>query len=119
MTRLHGEFMEFLLARRPGLGEDASAAELRAVRLAFHVDRGRLRSDFVAGGERTMPPEQLAESLQERIDQAAGAAEDTGRSLVSVRVHHELSRLSAEGYSDLVLALGYDGEARKHRSHSC
>ncbi len=113
MTRLHGEFMEFILARRPGLGEDHSAAELRAVRVAFHLDRDGLRSDFESAHAANRNPGQIAEILQSRIDQAFASVESTGRSLVSVRMHHELNRLCAEGYSDLVLALGY-GESAKN-----
>ncbi len=118
MTRLHGEFMEFILARRPGLGEDHSAAELRAVRVAFHLDRDRLRSDFQTAHAANKDPQQIAEILRNRIDQAASAVESVGRSLVSVRMHHELNRLCTEGYSELVLALGYDGDDKK-RTKSC
>jgi len=109
MTRLHGEFMEFILARRPGLGEDHSAPELRALRVAFHLDRDGLRSDFQTAHAANKDPQQTAEILRSRIDQAIASMDSVGRSLVSVRMHHELNRLCAEGYSDLVLALGYDG----------
>jgi hypothetical protein len=109
LTELHGAFLEFLYDRRPGLAEDHSNAQLRAVRVAFHLDRDQLRSQFAAARTEGTPADELAEKLRSRIDEAAACAEDVGRSLVSVRVHHELTRLCCEGYTDLVLTLGYDG----------
>ena len=97
----------FLEARRPEMLEVPRAEALRAVRIAFHVDLDGLKrlvtSPHAAPGD--------AAKAVERIGQAAGDTARIIRRLIAVRMHHELTRLSRQGYRDLLRKLAYSGRA--------
>jgi len=94
----------FLEARRPEMLAARNAEALRAVRIAFHVDRGGLKQLLAQSGE---PDEAQTEEALRRIDEAAAQAPCLTRRLIAVRMHHELTRLARRGYRDLLKKLAY------------
>jgi hypothetical protein len=93
---------------RPDLLEEANAETWRAVRTAFHLNadglRRRLRTHLRQGGS----ADSLPDGVLSRIDRAAELAAVRSRRLVSVRMHHELTRLARTGYRRLLEPLAYE-----------
>jgi len=98
---------ELLAAARPELLEPANALDLRAVRVAFHTDRGGLKRRILAAVARGAAPEQIVRQCAPAIDRAVASKDATARCLIAVGLHHELTRLQREGYRRLVRALAY------------
>jgi hypothetical protein len=96
---------QFLARHRPELLEPARGEDLRAVRVAAHVDSsgtGRLVSNALRDGAQEATDEALA-----AIDAAAGEMRLSTRRLIAVRMHHELTRLCRQGYRKLIERLAY------------
>ncbi len=93
---------------RPDLLGDDQAETWRAVRIAFHLNadglRRRLLNHLRRGGSPGAPPS----GVLERIDRAAELSAVRSRRLVSVRMHHELTRLGRLGYRRLLERLAYE-----------
>ena len=100
-------FDSFLAAARPELLKPQHAEALRAVRGAFHADRGRLKRRLMRGRKLNASPDVLAERLGPAIDAAAADAAAHTRKLIAVRMHHELTRLTRSGYKELLRDLAY------------
>lgn len=96
---------KFCKARRPELLSAAGAEDLRIARLAVHVNRGGLQR--VLGEWAAQTAENAAEDINRALDDAIEHNDIYTRRLLAVRMHHELTRLSRQGYAYLVEALGY------------
>lgn len=95
----------FLEAHRPELLEPQRFFEHRAVRVAFHTNRDDLkRRVLTCPGGRDAPAEALA-----AIDEALADEPTVSRRLLSVRMHHEMTRIARASYHELIATLGYDG----------
>jgi len=96
----------FLSVHRGELLEPSGAAAMRAVSIAFHINKDNLKLKLlrhIVRGESTQPASEIATM----IDRAAAGEQACTRRLIGVRIHHELTRLARSGYHDLVKALGY------------
>jgi len=102
----------FLATYRAELLEPQNAAALRAVRIAFHINKDNLKRRIIDYfiPRRTSGP--IGEILA-IIDAAAANERTFTRRLVAVRMHHELTRLARAGYYQLIATLGYsDGRCQ-------
>ena len=102
----------FLMTHRTRLLEPENARELRAVRIAFHINTDGLRRgiiDRVVIGQASKGKKvnKTVEELLAIVDAAAGDERTFARRLVAVRVHHELTRLARSGYYKLLAELAY------------
>ena len=96
----------FLATHRGKLLEPKNAGALRAVQIAFHINKDNLKRKIV---DRIIP-RRVSGPLDEIlavIDTAAGDERIFTRRLVAVRMHHELTRLARSGYYQLIETLGY------------
>ncbi len=100
-------FDELLADLRPGLTDPANAEARRAVRNAFHVDRGQMRRKLMKALARNGRLPALPPDVAAVIDEAARASDAHSRRLLAVRQHHELTRLARAGYRKLLEALAY------------
>ena len=86
--------------RRQWLLEDRPA--LRAVKVAFHTNRGGVRELFERGD-----PVAHCSDIDAVISEATREKDAyTGR-LVGLRLHHQLAMLNLEGYRELARKLAY------------
>jgi hypothetical protein len=101
----------FLGEHRAELLETENAHELRAVEIAFHIDKDGLRSGIVGRivprNKQTENGKRPVEELLAIVDAASGNERSYTRRLVAVRVHHELTRLARSGYYKLLTELAY------------
>lgn len=112
-------FEAFCKALRPDLLTPAGGENYRVARLAVHIDRrgpgrdglhelldawGRTRVDGDSGDIEAAEPIRLA------IADAVECRRPYARRLLAVRLHHELTRLSRQGYAELIEKLGYQEE---------
>jgi len=82
----------------------ANAEALRAVRIAFHINKDGLKQALLGGeGHRAAADGEAAEL----IARASGRKQAYSRLLLAVRMHHELTRLARRGYQELIKALAY------------
>ncbi len=111
-------FDDHLAQAHPSLSEPQRTEELRAVRIAYHTDRRGLKRRFLAvqtesSSARAPAPapatapanEALLAISTELVEIATKDAECYSRRLLSLRQHHELTRLERLGYYRLVDAL--------------
>ena len=98
---------EFLGDHRPELLDAPRGRDLRAARIALHVDRDGLRRALRRHRRGEVP----AEDVTRRIDYALADRDRLTRCLIATRMHHELTRLNRQGYWHLVKTLGYSEEA--------
>ncbi len=92
----------FLRRRRPELLEPRRAESLRAVRIALHTDRDKLRTLLRrCVGEETVSPKRVDSALAV-LDDVVADKEDYSAQLVGLRMHHELTRLNCLGYTRLL-----------------
>ena len=96
-----------LAAHRAELLRPERAEGLRAVRIAFHVDRDHLRRLVLRAAN---DDAQAAQAALEIIDRADRDRVIHSRRLLAVRMHHALTRLARQSYRDLVHQLAYDQE---------
>jgi hypothetical protein len=119
VTRARGEmetFNDHLAEAHPSLLESQRTEELRAVRIAFLTDRKGLKRRFLAGQPQSKSQnattnataEALVVISTELVDLATKDTECYSRRLLSLRQHHELTRLERLGYYRLVDALWPD-----------
>jgi hypothetical protein len=94
-------FMTYLKARgRKGLFDDKLA--LRAVKIAFHIDKNGIRKTFQevgASGDISV--------IDREVDKAAAQKETYSARLTCLRLHHQLTMLQINGYKDLAKQLAY------------
>ncbi len=96
-----GALMEFVEnPRREWLLGDKAA--LRAVKVAFHTNRGGLREMFERGD-----PVAHCSDIDAAISEAAGAKDRYTNRLVGLRLHHQLAMINVEGYRELAKVLAY------------
>ena len=90
---------------RPELLRQEEGEALRAVRIAVHLGRERLRP--VVRGDEQDPAarERFSANVLPVIDQAVRARAQYSGRLVALRMHHELARLHCEEYWNLLAAL--------------
>ncbi len=120
VARARGEmeaFNDHLAQAHPSLAEPQRAEDLRAVRIAFHTDRKGLKRRFLAGQSQSQTGTQTqsedatstSEALRvistELVELATKDTDCYSRRLLSLRQHHELTRLERLGYYRLVDAL--------------
>lgn len=96
---------KFCNACRPELLSAAGAEDLRTARLAVHINRDGLHD--LLGEWEAHTAETAAECINRALDNAVEHKDIHARRLLAVRMHHELTRLTRQGYADLVEALGY------------
>ncbi|MHC4169737.1 MAG: hypothetical protein ACYSWQ_22550 [Planctomycetota bacterium] len=94
-------FMAYLRAGgRRGLFDDKLA--LRAVKIAFHIDKNGIKRMFQecgASGDTTV--------IDDEIDKAVAQKEIYSARLTGLRLHHQLTMLQIAGYKDLAKQLAY------------
>jgi len=90
---------------RPELLTEGEGEALRAVRIAVHVGRERLRPMICGDEHDPAAQERFSANVLPVIDQAVRARSQYSGRLVALRVHHELARLHCEEYWDLLAAL--------------
>lgn len=82
--------------------EPARAELLRAVRVVFHTDRDGLRRRFLTAADQATSVAALGEASDALVVVAERDLACYSRRLVSLRQHHELTRLERRGYYRLV-----------------
>jgi len=75
---------------------------LRAVKIAFHINRNGVKDAFRSGGAKGE-----GRLLEQALEAAVAEKEAHGRRLVGLRLHHQLTILLLDGYRDLARALAY------------
>jgi hypothetical protein len=98
-------FEDHLAEAHPALLEAGRAEELRALRIAFHTDRDGLRRRFEAARRRGAMGDALRSISDALIELATRDMECYSRRLLSLRQHHELTRLERLSYYRLIDAL--------------
>jgi hypothetical protein len=91
---------------RPELLTAQHAEAFRAVRIAVHIARRRLRPFLHASPQDPKKAEAFADHVLEVIDQAARRRARYSSRLVGIRMHHELTRLHYREYLKLLDRLG-------------
>lgn len=96
----------FLATHRPNLLDTKNAYELRAVQIAFHINKDDLKRKIIDHviHDRTSGP---LDEMLDIIDASARNNRSITRRLIAVRMHHELTRLARSGYYKLIETLGY------------
>jgi len=74
---------------------------LRAVRIAFHTNRGGMKKMLLQGKEASR------HQVDREIDRAVAESSACSDRLVGLRLHHQLALLQLAGYKDLAAKLGY------------
>jgi hypothetical protein len=93
-------FKDYLSQRHDALLKNGPA--LRAVRIAFHLDKNGLRSLFQS------PDRPIAnETIDDLIRQAVGKEAIYNSHLVTLRLHHQLTLIQLHAYRALAQALAY------------
>lgn len=105
---------EFCKANRPELLSAPGSEDLRVARLAVHVNRGGLHD--LLGEWQVRNSGGATESINRALNDAITSKDICTRRLLAVRMHHELTRLSRQGYAHLVETLGYGAEASAEAS---
>jgi hypothetical protein len=80
----------------------ADKLALRAVKIAFHINKNGIRRAFQEGGassETTV--------IDDEIKRAADQKEIYSARLTGLRLHHQLTMLQIAGYKDLAKQLAY------------
>lgn len=96
-----GALMEFVEnPRREWLLGDKAA--LRAVKVAFHTNKGGMRDLFERGD-----PVAHCSDIDSAISEIAGAKDRYTNRLVGLRLHHQLTMVNVEGYRELARELAY------------
>jgi len=108
---------DFLPMLRPELAKPDHAESLRAVRIALHLDRRKLRRLFDQLLARPQSREILARRIGAVLDQVVRVRVRTSRLLVGLRVHHELTRLHHLGYVELLEVLYVQHGSRAEKDH--
>lgn len=99
-------------AHRGELLKPENAVTRRAVRIALHVNRTKLRRALGGAIPADMSAEQFDRHVAPIVDAAAADPCRTTHRLVAVRMHHELARLTRQAYRRLLKDLAYsDGAA--------
>jgi len=101
-------FDRLITLHRGGLLQPDRALACRAVRIALHTGRKKLRRALGGDIRPDMSAEQFERHLAPLVDAAADDARTYTHRLVAVRMHHELARLAREDYRKLIAALAYD-----------
>ncbi|MBC8374201.1 MAG: hypothetical protein ISS69_11985 [Phycisphaerae bacterium] len=96
----------FLTTHRSELLKPKNAGALRAVKIAFHINKDNLKHKIIDHAIRGRVSGPIDEILAV-IDTVAGDERTFTRRLVAVRMHHEMTRLARSGYYQLVQTLGY------------
>jgi hypothetical protein len=97
-------FMNYLGTHHPALLEDKRA--LRAVKIAFHTNQGRIRDFFVQGTVQSN-----AAAIDGQIDKAARDERRYSDRLIAIRLHQTLAILQRRGYLELARKLAYPDPA--------
>lgn len=98
-------FDAHLAEAHPDLLEPNRAEVLRAVRVAFHTDRDGLARRFLKAADQAASAAALREASDALLQVTERDLVCYSRRLVSLRQHHELTRLERLGYYRLVDAL--------------
>jgi len=97
-------------AHRGELLEPDNAVTRRAVRIALHVNRRKLRRALGGVISADMSAEQFDRQVAPIVDAAVADPCRTTHRLVAVRMHHELARLNRQAYRKLLKDLAYSDE---------
>ena len=91
------------------LAKAVSAMRLRAVEIAFHIDKSGLRRGIIGRviRQRNEDKKRPIDELLAIVDATADDERPAARRLVAVRIHHELTRLARSGYHRLLASLAY------------
>lgn len=90
---------------RPEILAKENGEELRAVRIALHLDRARVGKAIRGSVEDSNARERFAAEVLPAVDQAGRRRAEFSARLVGLRVHHELTRLHRLEYLCLLDAL--------------
>ena len=107
-TRDMDAFDRLIAAHRSDLLQPGEALSFRAVRIALHVGRAKLRRTLGGDIPPDMSPERFDRHLAPLVDAAATDPCTYTHRLVAVRMHHELARLAREDYRKLIKVLAYE-----------
>jgi len=100
VKREQSAFMDYVTSRRDApWGNDR--VTLRAVRIAFHTNRGGMKKMLLRGKDASR------HQVDREIDRAVAEASAYGDRLVGLRLHHQLALLQLAGYKDLAARLAY------------
>jgi hypothetical protein len=112
-------FEAFCKAHRSGLLAPTGGLDYRIARVAVHTDRPGpdrkgLQKLLEAWDQTRVDGDSgdvdAAERVGRAVDDALRHSERYTRRLMAVRLHHELTRLSRQGYAELIEKLGYQDE---------
>jgi len=100
VTREQAAFDDYLKEHHSAVLENGPA--LRAIRIAFHIDKNGLKTLFQS-------PEHQAQrtEIDRQIEQAAAEKATYTSHLIALRLHHQLTRLQLQGYQTLAQDLAY------------
>lgn len=97
-----GSLMEFLEnPRREWVLEDKVA--LRAVKVAFHTNRGGIKTMFERGD-----PTAHCSDIDAVISEVTACKDTYTKRLVGLRLHHQLAMINVDGYRNLARKLAYE-----------
>jgi len=93
-------FVEWLASHHKEIVDDAPA--LRAVQVAFHINKNNLKKLFQSPTRQTARPQ-----IDHEIQQAVTDQETTTNHLIALRLHHQLARIQLQTYKTLARHLAY------------
>jgi len=93
-------FVDYLATHHKKILDDVPA--LRAVRIAFHIDKNDLKKRFQSPERETARPQ-----IDRDIEQAIAAEATTTNHLIALRLHHQLTLIQLQTYKTLAQALAY------------
>jgi len=102
---------KLIAAHRPELLEPRNALTRRAVQIALHVNRRKLRRALGGAIPADMSAERFDTHVAPIVDDAGTHPCRTNHRLVAVRMHHELARLTRSAYRKLLKDLAYSDES--------
>jgi len=100
VKREQAAFVDYLTAHHKELLNDGPA--LRAVKIAFHIDKNGLKKLFQSPDRQAQRPE-----IDHLIEQAVAEEAATTNHLIALRLHHQLTLLQLQGYKTLARRLAY------------
>jgi len=101
-------FTAFLQECRPDLFAFENAEALRAVRVAFHLNKRRLKTRFLKHIRKGVSHLVIADRLRADIETVIRDRAACSEKLMAVRFHHTLALLERQGYENLLRRLAYD-----------
>ncbi len=102
INSIYQGFLHYLNEKRQDLFKERNAEALRAVKIAFHINKEELRSRFIREGSYT-PYENIADKINEVVSEKEVYSEK----LRDLRLHHQLTIFEMAEYRALLQKLAY------------